>query len=93
MSRFDEILNGMMPDPDQNPGGETEGRTLADLWERLRRMEPAQIAVAAPLLFATAGIAVLGLLAAAIFGAAAVILLDALLGDSKPKMRPGFTYH
>jgi len=93
MSRFDEILNGMMGNAEQNPGETSGGQTLADLWERIRRMEPAKAMVAAPLLFATAGIAILGLLAAAIFGAAALVLLESLLGDDKPRTRPGFTYH
>lgn len=93
MSRFDDLVNGFLGTAEQNPGEESRAQTLSDLWDRIRRMTPGQAVIAAPVLFVTAGMAVLGLLAAAIFGAATLVLLEFLLGDDRPRQRPGFTYH
>ncbi|MCW5829832.1 MAG: hypothetical protein KIT79_11025 [Deltaproteobacteria bacterium] len=82
MARFDDLLNGFMGQGADTGAPGTDAGTLGDLWERIRRLTPAKAMLAAPLLFATAGIAVLGLLAAAIFGAAALVLLETLLGNS-----------
>ncbi len=93
MSRFDDLMNNLMSNDADAHRSEAEGQTLGELWERIRRMEPATALLAAPFLFMTAGIAVLGLLAAAIFGGAALVLLEAILGGRRPAGQTSHTFH
>ncbi len=91
MSRFDDLFDNLMAGQSETAGEDEQNRTLGGLWEQIRRLPPARALVAGPLLFATVSIALVGLLAAAIFGALSLLILGAFAGEPAPA--PGYTYH